>query len=107
MAEVEKTGESFLKLDEKTVTKVPSVCGTFMLADKAREIIYIGQADDLNKALLKTLDGFNSCLSKASFFQVSINSNPKKGAAFLFAKYKEEHGGFLPRCNKIDLSGNK
>ena len=104
MTEVEGTGESYLKLDEKNISKVPAVVGTYLLADKAREVIFIGRADNLNKALMKTIDGFNSCLSKARFFQISINPDPQKGVALLFERYKEEHGGFIPRCNKFDLS---
>jgi len=104
MAEVEKTGESYIKLEEKSVSKVPSVAGTYVLADKAREIVYIGLADNLNKALMKTLEGYNACLQKAKFFQISINPDPKKGVALIFEEYKEEHGGFIPRCNKYDLS---
>ncbi|MFH1597998.1 MAG: hypothetical protein ABIB97_02920 [Patescibacteria group bacterium] len=104
MVEVEKTGESYIRLEEKAVSKVPTVAGTFVLADKAREIIYIGMAKNLNKALMDTLEGYNSCLTKANYFQISINPNPKEGVTNLFIEYKEEHGGFIPRCNKYDLS---
>lgn len=107
MAEVEKLGDDFLPFNEKSVSRVPVVAGTFVLADKNREIIYIGFGGNLNKLLINIIRSGNYCISHAYFFQISINPDTLRGAASLFIQYKEEHSGMFPRCNKFDLSVNR
>ncbi len=104
MTAVEQIGDDFLPFNEKRAAKTPQVSGTFVLADKVREVIYIGMGNNINKSLMNILKGGDACLNKAIFFQIAINPDPKKGVANLFTIYKEQHGGFFPRCNKYDLS---
>ncbi len=107
MASVEKIGDDYYPFDEKGIIKVPQAAGTFVLADQARQIIYIGFGTNLNKMLMNVKkSGSNYCLSRATFFGIVINPDPLKGAAHLFVNYKEGHSGIIPRCNKYDLSVN-
>jgi len=107
MSEVEQFGDDWLPFDEKKAAKLPIVAGTFLLADRNREIIYIGFGSNLSKLLMEMLKGANYCLSRAVFFQVHINPDPLRGAANFFTIYKETHSGIIPRCNKYDLSVNR
>ncbi|MBU1149202.1 hypothetical protein KKI23_03870 [Patescibacteria group bacterium] len=107
MAEVETTGDNFIRLEEKNASMIPSIAGTYLLADNSRQVIYIGMSMNLNKSILDVLECFSSCLKKAEFFKVSINPDPGKGAINLFIQHKEENGGAFPRCNKIDISAGR
>ncbi|MFH1597999.1 MAG: hypothetical protein ABIB97_02925 [Patescibacteria group bacterium] len=106
MAGIEKIGDDFLPFNDRTVSKVPGVAGTFILADKARQIVYIGFGTNLNKMLMDVKKTGNMCLGRASFYQIAMNPSPLEGAARIFSDYKEAHSGMIPRCNKYDLSVN-
>jgi len=106
MTEIEQFGDDFLPFNEKGISKVPAVAGTFILADKARQLIYIGFGTNLNKILMDVKKTSNVCLGRASYYQVAMNPNPLEGAARMFSEYREAHSGMIPRCNKFDLSVN-
>ncbi|MBU1149203.1 hypothetical protein KKI23_03875 [Patescibacteria group bacterium] len=107
MTDIEKFGDDYAPFIRQRVSKLPQVAGTFVLADKAREIIYIGFGTKVSAILMEILDRGGFCLESAKYFQMAMHPSPLQGAANLFMGYKEQHGGLIPRCNKFDLSLNR
>jgi len=107
MSRIENYGQDYLPFNEKSISRAPTAAGTFVLADKSREVIYIGFGENINKMLMdikKSAD--NICLSRANFYVIAINPSPLEGAGRIFDQYKEENSGRIPKCNKFDLSVN-
>ena len=107
MSEIEQFSDDFQLFDEQHICLIPTVAGTFVLADQSRQIIYIGFGTNLSKMLMEVLKMGSICTSKAKFFRIAINPSPLQGAAAIFRSFKEEHSNMIPRCNKFDLSAGR
>jgi len=76
----------------------PSV---YIFYDKNKDVIYIGESDNLQKQFAEYVDtNFknDACKQKTHTYQREFVENPKERKRHLLEDYKEKHGK-LPSCN--------
>jgi excinuclease UvrABC nuclease subunit len=80
--------------------------GVYVLYNRNRDPIYIGETDSLEKTFETYVDTEfegNECKQKTSFYQRVFAENPKELQLQLIEQFKNESGK-LPICNsKIEL----
>lgn len=85
---------------------VKPVPGVYVLYNKSKEVIYIGETNNLEKTFTKYVDAEfeeNECKQKTQFYQREFTDNPKEYHLLLIEKFKNESGK-LPACNsEIEL----
>ena len=75
--------------------------GVYVLYNRNREPIYIGETDNLEQTFSKYVDTDfedNECKQKTSFYQRVFEENPKELQSKLIEEYKNETGN-IPSCN--------
>jgi len=80
---------------------VKPVSGVYVLYDRSKEPIYIGETDNLEKTFTKYVDTDfegNECKQKTQFYQREFIENPKERQLQLMEDFKNELGK-LPGCN--------
>ena len=85
---------------------VKPVSGVYVLYNRRKEPIYIGETDNLEKTFTKYVDSdFNGseCKQKTQSYQREFTDNPKERQLQLIEQFKSESGK-LPVCNsEIEL----
>ena len=80
---------------------VAAVPGVYVLYDKKKEAIYIGESKNLQKKFTVYLDtNFENddCKQKTATYQREFVENPKERKRQLLDDFKKRHGK-LPSCN--------
>ncbi|AJW70850.1 GIY-YIG nuclease family protein [Nitrosopumilus adriaticus] len=75
--------------------------GVYVLYNRSKEPIYIGQTDNLEKTFTKYVDTDfegNECKQKTQSYQRVFTENPKEFQMKLIEDFKNETGNF-PSCN--------
>ena len=87
----------------KFVKQVP---GVYVLYNRNKEPIYIGETNNLEKTFTKYVDSEfegNECKQKTQFYQRDFLENPKEHQLRLIEDFKNETGK-IPTCNtEIEL----
>ena len=85
---------------------VKPVPGVYVLYNRNKEPIYIGETDNLEETFTKYVDtdfDGNECKQKTTSYQREFTDNPKERQLQLIDQVKSELGK-LPRCNsEIEL----
>ncbi len=85
---------------------VKPVKGVYVFYNRAKEPIYIGEANNLEKRFTKYVDSdfvVNDCNQKTQSYQREFTDNPKEYQLRLIEQFKNESGK-LPGCNtEIEL----
>ena len=99
-------------LDDKVRIRIDSakfvkpVPGVYVLYSRSKEVIYIGETNNLEETFTKYVDTDfegNECKQKTQSYQREFDDNPKERQAQLIEQYKNESGK-LPVCNaEIEL----
>ena len=88
---------------------VKSVSGVYVLYNRNKEPIYIGEANNLEERFTKYVDTDfegNECKQKTQSYQREFVDNPKDRQLRLIEQFKNESGK-LPVCNsEIELEAN-
>jgi len=83
--------------------------GVYVLYNRSKEPIYIGETSSLEKTFEKYVDTEfegNECKQKTSFYQRIFAENPKELQMKLIEEFKSETGN-IPSCNtEIKLEAN-
>ncbi len=86
---------------------VKPVPGVYVLYNRKKEAIYIGETDNLEKTFTKYVDTEfegNECKQKTQSYQREFTDNPKERQLELIEQYKNESGE-IPVCNsKIEMT---
>ena len=86
---------------------VKPVPGVYVLYNRKKEAIYIGQTDNLEETFTKYVDTEfegNECKQKTQSYQREFTDNPKERQLELIEQYKNESGE-IPICNsKIEMT---
>jgi excinuclease UvrABC nuclease subunit len=80
---------------------VKAIPGVYVLYDKNKETIYIGESENLQQTFSKYVDtNFedDSSKQKTHSYQREFVENPKERKRILLEDFKTEHGK-LPSCN--------
>ena len=80
---------------------VKSIPGIYVLYNRNKEAIFIGETDNLETTFTKDLDTEfegNECLQKTSSYQRIFTNNQKQEQTELIKKIKNETGKY-PSCN--------
>ena len=80
---------------------VKSIPGVYVLYNRNKEVIYIGESENLQLTFTKYVDDSfesNSCKQKTHSYQREFVENPKERKRVLLEDFKLEHGK-LPECN--------
>ena len=80
---------------------VKAVPGVYVLYNRNKEVIYIGESDNLEKTFTLYVDTEfegNECKQKTQSYQREFTDNPKQRQIQLIEKYKNESGK-IPTCN--------
>ncbi len=85
---------------------VKSIPGVYVLYDRKKEVIYIGQSENLQERFTKYVDTDfegNECMQKTQSYQREFTDNPKERQIRLIQQFRDESGN-LPTCNsEIEL----
>jgi len=85
---------------------VKPVPGVYVLYNRNKEPLYIGETNNLEKTFSKYVDTDfeeNECKQKTQFYQREFIDNPKERQLQLIEEFKNESGKF-PTCNsEIEL----
>jgi len=85
---------------------VKPVPGVYVLYNRNKETLYIGETNNLEKTFTKYVDtNFEEieCKQKTQFYQREFTDNPKERQLQLIEEFKNESGK-LPACNsEIEL----
>ena len=85
---------------------VKSIPGVYVLYDRKKEVIYIGQSENLQERFTKYVDTDfegNECMQKTQSYQREFTDNPKEQQIRLIQQFRDESGN-LPTCNsEIEL----
>lgn len=85
---------------------VKPVSGVYVLYNRKKEVIYIGETDNLEETFTKYVETDfegDECKQKTQSYQREFNDNSKERQAELIEQYKNESGK-LPVCNaKIEI----
>jgi len=88
---------------------VKPVSGVYVLYNRNKEPIYIGETNNLEKTFTKYVDSDfegNECKQKTQSYQREFTDNPKDYQLRLIEQFKNESGK-LPGCNtEIELETN-
>ncbi len=86
---------------------VKPVQGVYVLYNRSKEPIYIGETNNLEQTFTKYVDTDfegNECKQKTQFYQREFIENPKERQLQLIEEFKNESGK-LPACNsEIELA---
>ena len=80
---------------------VKPVAGVYVLYNRRKESIYIGQTDNLENTFTNYVDtdfDGDECKQKTHTYQREFTDNPKERQAELIEQFKNEYGK-LPVCN--------
>jgi len=80
---------------------VKPVPGVYVLYNRRKEPLYIGETSNLEKTFTKYVDDNfeeNECKQKTQFYQREFIDNPKERQLQLIEEFKNESGK-LPSCN--------
>ncbi len=80
---------------------VKAIPGVYVLYNRNKEIIYIGESDNLQQTFTKYVDNNfenDSGKQKTQSYQREFVEDPKKRKRILLEDFKSEHGR-LPSCN--------
>ncbi len=85
---------------------VKSVSGIYVLYNRSKEPIFVGETDNLERTFTKLLDtdfDGNECMKKTAFYQRIFTDNQKQEQLELIEKIKNDVGHY-PTCNsKIEI----
>ncbi len=85
---------------------VKPVSGVYVLYDRSKEPLYIGETNNLEALFTKYVDAEfegDECKQKTQFYQREFTDNPKERQLQLMEEFKNETGK-IPSCNsKIEL----
>ena len=85
---------------------VKPVPGVYVLYNRSKEVLYIGETNNLEKTFAMYVDTDfekNECKQKTQFYQREFIDNPKERQLQLIEEFKNESGK-LPSCNsEIEL----
>lgn len=85
---------------------VKPVPGVYVLYNRSKEPLYIGETNNLEKTFTKYVETDfegNECRQKTQFYQREFLDNPKERQLQLIEEFKNESGK-LPGCNsEIEL----
>ena len=85
---------------------VKPVSGVYVLYSRSKEVIYIGESDNLEKTFTSYVDTDfegNECKQKTQSYQREFTDNPKEIQARLIQDFKRDNGK-VPLCNsEIEL----
>ena len=88
---------------------VKPVPGVYVLYNRAKEVIFIGETDNLETTFTKYVDTDfegNECKQKTQTYQREFSDNPKERKSELISEYQREFGKF-PTCNsEIEIKTN-
>ena len=76
--------------------------GVYVFYDKKKEVIYIGETNNLQERFTKYLDTSfedNTCKQKTIAYQREFLDNPKERQNQLFEEFKNQFGR-MPLCNE-------
>ncbi|MGH1522092.1 MAG: GIY-YIG nuclease family protein [Nitrosopumilus sp.] len=86
---------------------VKPVSGVYVLYNRKKEVIYIGETNNLEETFTKYVDTEfegNECKQKTQSYQREFTENPKERQVELIEQYKNESGE-IPVCNsKIEIT---
>jgi len=80
---------------------VKAIPGVYVLYNRNKEPIYIGESENLQLTFTKYVDTDfedNSCKQKTQSYQREFVEEPKERKKILLEDFKKEHG-HLPTCN--------
>jgi len=80
---------------------VKSIPGVYVLYNRSKEPIFIGETSNLENTFTKYLDkefDGNECMQKTAFYQRVFTNNQKQEKIELMAQVKNETGKY-PSCN--------
>ncbi len=81
---------------------VKAIPGVFVLYNRNKEIIYIGESDNLQQTFTKYVDNNfenDSAKQKTQSYQREFVEDPKERKRILLEDFKREYGK-LPSCNQ-------
>lgn len=85
---------------------VKPVPGVYVLYNRRKEVIYIGQTNNLEETFTKYVDNNfegNECKQKTASYQREFTNNPKERHFQLIEDFKSQNGN-VPSCNaEIEL----
>jgi len=82
---------------------VKSKPGVYVLYNKNKDIIFIGESQNLQERFSKYVDANfenDTCKQKTAFYQREFVENPKEKMRQLLEDFKNEHGK-IPLCNGV------
>jgi len=80
---------------------VKAVPGVYVLYNRNKDVIYIGESDNLERTFTSYVDTEfegNECKQKTQSYQREFTDNPKDRQIQLIEEYKKESGK-IPLCN--------
>lgn len=80
---------------------VKAIPGVYVLYNRNKEVIYIGESNNLEETFTKYVDTEfegNECKQKTQSYQREFTNNPKERQMQLIEAFKKESGK-LPSCN--------
>lgn len=80
---------------------VKAIPGVYVLYNRNKEVIYIGESSNLEETFTKYVDTEfegNECKQKTQSYQREFTNNPKERQMQLMEVFKKESGK-LPSCN--------
>lgn len=80
---------------------VKAISGVYVLYNRNKEAIYVGESDNLQQTFTKFVDTDfenNSCKQKTRSYQREFVEDQKERKKILLEDFKREHGR-LPSCN--------
>ena len=95
MSTQERNWSDWLNFDAETIAKTPQTPGVFRM-HASMKILYIGNSENLQQGLQKTLE--NPCTSESSRFCYLESENHERLKEEILKEYTEKHDGKLPRC---------
>ncbi len=82
---------------------VKSKPGVYVLYNRNKDIIFIGESKNLQERFSKYVDANfenDTCKQKTAFYQREFVENPKEKMRQLLEDFKNEHGK-IPLCNGV------
>jgi len=89
------TWSEWLNFDKENISNLPTKPGVFRM-HAAMKILYIGNTENLQNRLNKTLE--EPCICDASRYCYIETSEHEQLKNDLIQEYKEKHDGKLPKC---------
>ncbi|KEQ55905.1 UvrABC system protein C [Marine Group I thaumarchaeote SCGC AAA799-E16] len=88
---------------------VKPVSGVYVLYNRKKEAIYIGESQNLQQTFTKYVDTDfenNLCKQKTHSYQREFVDNTKERKEILLEDFKDEHNGKIPICNDIIMTSS-